>query len=76
MKNFINCFKYLLICVSTALMICCFVFTLFFGIASLSALVQASFLQIVALFSFFITFGMIGDSFMLVAERLYKSTRS
>lgn len=75
MKNFMVCFKYLLICILTMLMVCCFVFTLFFGIASINSVVQASFLQIVALFSFFITSGMLGNSFMLAAERLYKSIR-
>lgn len=75
MKNIINCFKYMLICILTILMFCCFVFTLFFGIASINAIVHASFLQIIALFSLFALFCIVGNSFMSATERLYKSVR-
>ena len=75
MKNIINSIKYVLICISVIIAFSCFTVTLLFGIAGLNAITQAGILQIIALFSFCITFSIVGNSFMIVTERLYKSVR-
>ena len=71
-----KCFKYMLISVLLAVMLSCFVFALFFGIATIAAITQMSLRCFIVLFSFCYLFGLAGNSFMTVADQLYTSVRS
>lgn len=71
-----KCFKYMLISMLLAIMFSCFVFALFFGIATIAAITQMSLRCFIVLFSFCYLFGLAGNSFMVIAGQLYASVRS
>jgi hypothetical protein len=59
-----------------AVVLFCFIFALFFGIATAAAITQMSVQHFIVLFSFCYLFGLAGNSFMTVAGQLYTSVRS
>lgn len=72
MKNFRNLIIFVLILIATVI---CFIFTLFFGIAGISAISQVTFQQLIVLFSFCIIFSIVGNSFLTIADLLYAKAR-
>lgn len=72
---FIKFTTYLLMAAAATLMLISFVFTLFFGVATLGAIAQLSFIQLIVLMSFSIVFSIAGSSFLTLTELLYSKVR-
>jgi hypothetical protein len=62
----------ILLAVAVALTISCFVFALFFSVATLGAVTQASFIQVSILLSLCVVFCVIGNGFLTATELLCK----
>jgi hypothetical protein len=75
-KNIIKYSKYILMCLMTAIMFLCFTAALLFGIASISAISQATITELIVLVSFCYLFSLVGNSLLDAAGMLYKSVRS
>ena len=71
-----KCFKYVLISVLLAVMLGCFIFALFFGIATIAAIAQMSLQYFIVLFSFCYLFSIAGNSFLTITTQLYESVRA
>ena len=65
--------KYILLCPVFCIMLCCFVLALFFGVASISAITQVAFCELIVLFSFCYLFSFAGSQFLVIADQLYAS---
>ena len=67
--------KYILMCFTGVVTAACFVMVLFFGIAGILAVTQASAIQFLTIISFCILFGIAGTSFMTCTGLLHDSVR-
>lgn len=65
--------KYILLCSVVCIVLCCFIFALFFGVAGISAITQITFSELIVLLSLCYIFSFAGSQFLIIADQLYAS---
>lgn len=75
MKNTTKIFTYVLLGAIASIMLICFVFALFFGVAVISAVTRVSFSQFIVLASFCYLFSLAGSGFLTITNLLYGKAR-
>jgi hypothetical protein len=75
MKIFVKPAKYFLLCTVAAVALVCFIFAMFFGVASTLSIAKVGLPEFIVLVAFFVLFVIAGNSFITVADILYCSIR-